>query len=125
MRESIGVVFTAASGRPYSITTGFDDNGDSRAADRPLGVGRNTEQGPAYVTLDLRWSRSFAFGPDKNGKSGKNGKAARFKLSVDAFNVINHVNQGNPVGNLSSPFFGTSISASSARRLQISGRIRF
>ena len=117
---NLGVVLSARSGQPYNITTGFDDNRDSRAIDRPMGVARNTEQGPGYFNLDLRWSRTFSLKPDRNGKKGP-----RLTLSFDAFNVLNRVNRSTPVGNLSSPFFGDSVSAVAARRLQIEGKIRF
>ena len=116
---NLGVVLSARSGRPYNITTGFDDNRDSRAIDRPIGVARNTEQGPGYFSLDLRWSKTFPLRP------GKNGKGARFTFSFDAFNVLNRVTRGSPVGTLSSPFFGQSVSALAARRLQLAGRIQF
>jgi hypothetical protein len=46
-------------------------------------------------------------------------------IGVDAFNVGNRVNYNNPIGNLSSPFFGQSILAQAPRRLQFSARIRY
>ena len=116
---NLGVVLAARSGRPYTVTTGRDDNGDSRALDRPAGVGRNSLQGPGYLGLNLRWSKSFPL------QRGKNGKAPRLTTSVDAFNMLNRVNRGKLVGNLSSSFFGESVSASSARRIQTSLRFRF
>jgi uncharacterized membrane protein YgcG len=36
------------SGRPYTITTGSDLNGDGSNNDRPFGIGRNTETAPSY-----------------------------------------------------------------------------
>ena len=41
--------FNTASGNPYTIRTGFDENGDLIYNDRPDGVGRNTERGDAAV----------------------------------------------------------------------------
>src|SRR5262249_53221448 len=38
---NLGVVLSAKSGRPYSLTTGRDDNRDGFANDRPPGVRRN------------------------------------------------------------------------------------
>ena len=35
--------------RPYTITTGRDDNGDGVSNDRPAGVGRNSERGAAAL----------------------------------------------------------------------------
>jgi hypothetical protein len=46
-------------------------------------------------------------------------------VGVDAFNVTNRVNYNTPVGNLVSPFFGQSISAAPARRIQFSVRLRY
>jgi len=44
---------------------------------------------------------------------------------VDAFNVLNHVNFGQFVGNLSSPFFGRAVSAGPARKMQVSLGFKF
>ena len=43
----------ANSGRPYSIRSGRDLNGDQSTRDRPSGVARNTETGPARINLDM------------------------------------------------------------------------
>jgi hypothetical protein len=39
------------SGRPYTITTGFDLNGDGSNNDRPAGLGRNSETGPSSFNV--------------------------------------------------------------------------
>jgi len=39
--------------------------------------------------------------------------------------VLNRVNYNNPAGNLSSPFFGRSVSAQPPRRIQFSIRMRY
>jgi hypothetical protein len=115
----LGIVFMAYSGKPYTITTGRDNNGDTFANDRPVGVARNTEIGPGFKMLDLRWSRDFRLRPRMKEKSPS------LTLSVDAFNVANWSNMSSIVGNLSSPFFGQSVSAMAARRLQGTLRIGF
>jgi len=46
-------------------------------------------------------------------------------VGFDAFNVLNHVNYVAYVGNLSSPFFGTAVSAFPTRRLQLGLRFKF
>jgi hypothetical protein len=109
----------AYSGKPYTITTGRDNNGDTFANDRPAGVARNTEIGPGFKMLDLRWSRDFRLRPKMKEKSPS------LTLSIDAFNVANWSNMSSIVGNLSSPFFGQSVSAMPARRLQGTLRIGF
>jgi len=51
------------SGRPYTITTGYDLNGDGANNDRPAGVGRNTETGPGYVNpINLTITKTIPFG---------------------------------------------------------------
>ncbi|MDQ6651161.1 MAG: carboxypeptidase regulatory-like domain-containing protein [Acidobacteriota bacterium] len=46
------------------------------------------------------------------GPAGRGAEAKRYSLqfSLNFQNLFNHVNLGNPVGNLSSPFFGQSLS---------------
>jgi hypothetical protein len=51
-----------ASARPYNITTGLDENGDTVFNDRPAGVGRNAARGAAQMTADLRLTKSFNLG---------------------------------------------------------------
>ena len=121
----LGVVFSAKTGEPYSLTTGRDDNHDGFANDRPLGVRRNSLEGPGWVTLDLRWSKDFFFHPHKKdqGKGREKGRSAT--IAVDAFNVLNRVNFGTFVGDLSSPFFGRPVSAGPARRMQASLSFKF
>ena len=59
-----------SSDAPYTITTGFDDNGDTVFNDRPAGVGRNTERGAAHWAVNLRLNRSVSLGGSTSGDSG-------------------------------------------------------
>jgi len=115
----LGVSLSLYSGQPYSETTGGDDNNDGLANDRPLGVPRNSLQGPGYADLDLRWSRDFFLA------AAKKDKGPTVALGFDAFNVLNRVTYVSYVGDLSSPFFGKPIAAQPPRRVQISFRFRF
>lgn len=115
----LGVGLSAASGRPYTLTTGRDDNRDGFAADRPPGVGRNTLRGPGFADLDLQVSRSVHFDRSK----GEKGPTATVGFGV--FNVLNTVTKTTIVGNLSSPFFGQAVAALPARRVQLSARFSF
>ena len=115
----LGTALTLATGAPYSLTTGRDDNGDSYALDRPSGVGRNTLQGPGYAQLDLRWSREFALVKAKKDES------PTLAVKVDAFNVFNRVNYVGFIGNQSSPFFGLPVAARPVRRMQFSLSMSF
>ena len=60
---SVTTITRANSGRPYNITTGYDDNGDTIVNDRPAGVGRNTGLGPGLFDTNFNLSRTIAFGP--------------------------------------------------------------
>lgn len=117
---NLGVSVSLYSGQPYTLTTGLDQFNTGTANARPAGVSRNSLQGPAYADLDLRWSRDFVV---RKGK--KKDEGVKATLAVDAFNVLNEVNYGSFIGNLSSPFFGRAIAAQPPRRLQMSFRLKF
>ena len=57
-----GLNVQTASGRPYSITTGLDNNGDTVFNDRPFGVTRNSARAAGMFTADLRLTKSFNLG---------------------------------------------------------------
>jgi carboxypeptidase family protein len=114
---NLGVALALYSGRPYSITTGYDDFNTGTANARPAGVTRNSAEGPGYADLDLRWAREL---PLHGGTSGPG-----LTVGVDAFNVLNRVNYSSYIGTLTSPFFGHAIASQPARRLQFSLRFRF
>lgn len=111
---NVGMTLSLSSGRPYSLTTGRDDNRDSLANDRPTGVRRNSLQGPGVATLDVRWSKEFKM------KETKKDEGPTLTLGIDAFNVLNRTNYAGFIGNLSSPFFGLPVAARAARRIQLS-----
>jgi carboxypeptidase family protein len=137
--------FNAASGAPYNITTGRDNNGDGAFNDRPgviastqpqailtpfgaLDPGavngnlrRNAGTNPANATLDLNLSRTFAFG--RPGAAGE----PPFKLAanVRAGNLLNRANLLGVNGVLASPFFGRANAAGPARRIEIGLRFSF
>ena len=116
---NLGVGVFSNTGRPYSLTTGRDDYHVGLATARPAGVGRNTLQGLGYAEYDFPWFRDFKLtGP-------RNEVVPTLTISMDAFNLLNHVNYTNYVGNLSSPFFGRAVSAQPPRRLQFSTRFAF
>jgi outer membrane receptor protein involved in Fe transport len=119
---NLGVALALYSGRPYSIVTGHDDFNTGTANARPAGLARNSADGPGYADLDLRWSRQRFL----HGGTGAGNKAGpSLTIGVDAFNVLNRVNDSRYIGTLTSPFFGQAISAQPARRLQFSLRFRF
>lgn len=48
--------FNTNTGRPYSITTGKDNNLDQSINDRPAGVPRNSLRGPGQYVINLNWN---------------------------------------------------------------------
>jgi hypothetical protein len=115
---NLGIAVALYSGRPYSIITGRDDFNTGSANARPPGVPRNSLEGPGYADLDLRWSRAIRV-------AGTGKDAAAVTLGVDAFNVLNRVNESRYIGTITSPFFGRAVSAQAPRRIQASLRFRF
>lgn len=82
----------------------------------------NYGQGPARATLNLRVSRTFNLSkapsnaapagaplpgmPAPTTTAGFGPRIYTLTFNIDARNIFNKVNRGNPVGNLSSPLFG-------------------
>jgi len=54
--------------------------------------GLNTYRGPQFFTDDMALTKSFAIW-----------EQVAVKFRVDAFNVFNHINAGNPSGNVETP----------------------
>jgi hypothetical protein len=97
-------------------------------------IPRNFAQGPSFVSVNVGLEKSIKFGraiPPKTATGGAAGNIVtsanspkpppkqpvqrpyQLILSLYANNVLNHTNQGNPVGNMASPFFLKSTSPSS------------
>lgn len=76
------------SGRPYTLGTGVDINGDGVANDRAVVNGQQTTldqfRGTPLAQVDLRVSRNF-----------KLGERASLKGFVEFFNLFNRTNPGN------------------------------
>ena len=158
---------TAYSGRPFNITLGRDLNGDTLFTERPAFadaqttpadlvetpfgdfdrnpkpgqtiIPRNYGRGPSFMTVNLRISKTFGFGPEaanagagggrggrgggggggrggfRGGRGGDNSEGTRSRynltLSANIQNLFNNTNEGIPVGNLNSLFFGRSLSS--------------
>lgn len=137
------VIMNAASGRPFNITTGRDNNGDGNFNDRPsladffnqqaiqtrLGfltpntingdVPRNSGTSPATVTIDLNLSRTFIIGK-KTGEGGRN-----LAVNVRSSNLFNYTNLLDVNGVLTSPFFATANHAAPSRRIEAGVRFSF
>src|SRR2546426_11716466 len=99
----MGGILTLTSRAPFNITTGFDDNGDGVANDRPPGGTRNTGQGPSLTGLDIRFSKRFRFEAPACKQAKKLGRCSHLELVWQAFNVLKHTNLTNIVVEVSSP----------------------
>ena len=109
----------ANSGRPWTITTGSDLYGDGLFNTRPDGVGRDSENMPSYVDLDLRWGHDFAV------TSNKDEEAPHVGFSAGAFNLLNHQNASSIDSVDTSPTFGEVTADNPARRIQLGMRFEF
>lgn len=80
----VGGVASAASGRPFNVTTGADNNGDGSTTDRPVIdgkiVGRNAGRGSTIFGLDAFVEKAIPL----NG--------VELSLRAEAFNLTNHEN---------------------------------
>ena len=134
-----------ASGVPYNMTTGIDDNDDGVFNDRPIGVSRNSLRGDATWGLNLNLSKRFTLGAPgtpvtapgtqqrgfggpgggARGQGGQSGPRASAEIFVQAQNILNHVTKTGYTGNLSSPFFGTATSVGAPRDINVGLRFNF
>lgn len=115
---NFGTALSLYSGLPVNVTTGNDDYNDGMSNARPAGVPRNSLYGPGYVDLDLNLARDFPL-----TRQGDKGPTAT--LSVNSFNVLNHVNDMTYIGVVGSPFFGHAVAAQPPRRMQLDIEFRF
>jgi hypothetical protein len=113
-----GTALSLYSGKSVDVTTGNDNNDDSLPLDRPPGVPRNSLHGPGYISLDLNLAHTFLL-----TKARGDGPLAT--LAINSFNVLNHENDITYVGVVTSPFFGHSVSAQPARRMQLDLEFKF
>jgi hypothetical protein len=139
--------FNAASGQPYNVTTGFDNNGDGVFNDRPVfasvptgtaavpvyntrfgllspegsgsSIGRNAGTLPWNVHLDSNLSRSFAL-PHVAGKEGRS-----LAVNLRSTNLLNHNNVLAVGGVLGSPLFGQAYQSDPSRRIETGLRYSF
>ncbi|MGH9914594.1 MAG: hypothetical protein ACRD63_04810, partial [Pyrinomonadaceae bacterium] len=111
-------------------------------------IPRNSGRAPVYATGSLRVSKVFRFNwpatkraahiPTQNPTTAAAKTAEKrfaLNLSMQMWNLFNHANVGKPLGNLSSPLFGKSITIagsygagdplSGSRVIEVQARINF
>lgn len=139
----LATIFDARDGSRYNIITGTDNNGDGDFNDRPSfaaapGTGvyptrfglltTNTVNGdvprnlgimPAKFHLDLNVSRVFTLNP------GDWDHPRSLTFNARSANLLNHTNVTAVGTVVSSSTFGQSISAETARRIELGGRLTF
>jgi hypothetical protein len=126
-RIRLGAVLTASSGAPFNILTGSDSNHDLVVTDRPLGVARNSGDGPAFAQLDLRFTTVFRAPRPSSAdpESAKRENTDNLELTIDLFNALDRINATSYVGVITSPLFGEPTAARIPRTAQLSLRYRF
>ncbi len=127
----LGLGTQVSSGAPYTIRTGFDDNGDAVLNDRPAGVGRNSVRGEWHLISDMRlgWIIGGHDGPG-GGRRQRRGFERRgvergAEIYAQVNNVFNTTNFTSYSGVLTSPYFGLPTAARPGRRLELGVRVFF
>ena len=137
------VNLNAATGTPYTVTTGHDDNGDLVFNDRPVGLGRNTQWTPSQWTVNAFFNYMIPIGKKtvqnpggitgitmRNGEiSVLTGGAAppRYRIGIQAniINLTNHANFVGYTGTMTSPFFLQAQNVQNMRKVDIALNFSF
>jgi hypothetical protein len=109
--------FATDLSRPSVVRTSYGNFDTEPLPDQTI-IPINYGHAPAFTYTELYASKDIHFGPRPAApaNTGPAGKAQlpppryRLQLGIEADNVLNLVNPGPPVGILTSPFFGKSIS---------------
>lgn len=125
----VGGLTTLASGRPFNLTTGADNNGDGANSDRPVIngsiVGRNAGRTTPVYDVSMFAGRDFSLT-----------ERVRLDVRVESFNLFNHPNTvgrngifGNNVSGQPVVTFGQTVggiaNVEPGREFQLIGRLRF
>jgi hypothetical protein len=118
------VFVRAEAGRPYSIRSGRDLNGDQSARDRPPGVARNTETGPGRANVNMTLTKFVRpeVPPQTEGRR-REGPSVRFVIRVS--NLLNTSQVRGYSGVLSSPLFGLPTGYLRGRTVRLSVQTDF
>jgi hypothetical protein len=116
---SLGLGTTLYSGTPFTELAGTDEYNTGLGNARPAGVGRNTLRASGTQDVDALWDHDFKLGKGK----GDNSKVV--SVGISGFDVLNHPNFTNYVGNIRSSLFMQPTVAMTGRQLQFSFGFRF
>ncbi|HZI82002.1 MAG TPA: TonB-dependent receptor [Vicinamibacterales bacterium] len=142
VRNLLGQInFNTASGNPYTIRTGFDENGDLIYNDRPDGVGRNTVRGEQQWNLNMAAAYTILFGRQTTLPPGiavvgggggpqvqtvnQSGQRFRLQFVVQVQNVTNNANYSGYSGVRTSPFFGQPTNVLNTRKVDMGVQLSF
>ena len=78
---TLAPIYEYGSGQPWTHRLGYDFNGDGKNSDRPVGVARNSENGPPFRQLNLRLTKDFRLSTDQ-----------RLEVILEGFNLLNTIN---------------------------------
>jgi hypothetical protein len=124
----LGGVATYASGRPFNITTGADNNGDGSTADRPVingqVIGRNEGRGDDVYDLSLFLERDFRVGFATLGLRGEVFNVTDRENVVGYNGVYGNNADGTPLATFGQPLGGIS-NVDPGRQYQFEARLRF
>ena len=142
-------VVQAASGLPFNVTTGLDENIDGITTDRPPGVARNTGAStelkpindlreanglsrvhrlrePTFAQVDLKVSRPFGYKPVGTPVAGGGPAGFGGELYLQVFNLLDRENVGALEGAVTSRRFAQPIGlAGPARTLEMGFKLSF
>ncbi len=81
LRFTLAPIFSYGSGQPWNRRLGYDRNGDGRNSDRPDGTPRFSEEGPDFMSFDVRLTYGLPLGT-----------RTRIDFIAEAFNLFNRTN---------------------------------
>ena len=152
---TVSFLVNGNTGRPYSLTTGKDDNGDQTTNDRPAGVSRNSLTGPGSYTVNMSFTKTFVLKKPETQRSAANaspgpnaaapqlivggpggpavipqgpGNSApgpKLAFNVNAQNLLNNTRITGYSGVLTSPLFGKPIGSAAGRTVMLGLNLTF
>jgi hypothetical protein len=133
----------ASTGTPYTIRTGYDDNGDLEFNDRPAGEPRNSARTAGQMNLAGNFSYTISFGrgsvalppgiritggggtPTVEAVAMPDVKRYRLTFSAQIQNLTNHKNYVGYSGLQNSRFFGTPTAVAGTRKIDLGMSLSF
>jgi hypothetical protein len=144
---SLSFLVIANSGRPYTLTTGRDENGDQATNDRPAGFGRNSLVGPGSYNVNANFTKVVPLKKENSQKPaatapvntgapqifvgepggpfgvpqgpGSSAPGPKLQFTVSANNLLNNAQFRGYSGVLTSPLFGRPTGAAAGRMVMV------